>query len=224
VRYLFGVLLLLLDHEVVGMALDDSLDLRLLVPRDDGEVGRYGPERLVLDQGQRDLLHAGCHAALTGELDRVGRLALDEALRDIGDALVDVAEQCFIGCEALFSRSHGVILRQRASVGKGLGALRVGRRSWRKESNLQAEEVFRRANDHIAELARERGWRFPVPFLCECSERRCFARVELTLAEYEQVRSHPQRYLTARGHEVEGAFLIDHREHVAFAEKLYARR
>ena len=87
---------------------------------------------------------------------------------------------------------------------------------------MQTEEVFRRANDRIAELARVHAWRFPVPFLCECSERRCFARVELTLAEYERVRSHPQRYLTAQGHEVDGAFLIDHKVHVAFAEKLYA--
>jgi hypothetical protein len=85
---------------------------------------------------------------------------------------------------------------------------------------VQAEAVFRNANDRIADLAREHGWRFPVPFLCECSEQRCFARIELTLEEYEQVRAHPQRYLTLPGHKVVGAFLIERDERVAFAEKL----
>jgi hypothetical protein len=85
---------------------------------------------------------------------------------------------------------------------------------------VQAEAVFRNANDRIADLAREHGWRFPVPFLCECSEQRCFARIELTLEEYEQVRSHPQRYLTLPGHKVVGAFLIERDERVALAEKL----
>jgi hypothetical protein len=86
---------------------------------------------------------------------------------------------------------------------------------------VQAEEVFRSANDRIAEKGRELGWRFPVPFLCECSERGCFARVELMLGEYEAVRSHPQRYLTLPGHEVEGALLVEQNERVALAEKLF---
>jgi hypothetical protein len=89
---------------------------------------------------------------------------------------------------------------------------------------VRAEDVFRSANDRIAEKGRELGWRFPVPFLCECSERRCFERVELTLQEYEQLRSHPQRYLTLPGHEVEDGFLVERNERVAFAEKLYASR
>lgn len=89
---------------------------------------------------------------------------------------------------------------------------------------MWAEEAFRSANDRIAEKGRELGWRFPVPFLCECSERRCFARVELTLDEYEQVRSHPQRYLTLPGHQVVGAFLLERDERVALTEKLYASR
>src|SRR5947207_1033872 len=58
-RDLLGVLLLLPDSEVVRMPLDDPLDPRLLVPGGDGEVGRYGPDRLVLVQSQRDLLSAG---------------------------------------------------------------------------------------------------------------------------------------------------------------------
>ena len=89
---------------------------------------------------------------------------------------------------------------------------------------MQAEDVFRRANQRIAEKARELRWSFPVPFLCECSERRCFAPILLTLEEHEQVRSHPQRYVTLPGHEVEGALLVEQDERVASAEKLYATR
>jgi hypothetical protein len=87
---------------------------------------------------------------------------------------------------------------------------------------VQPEDIFRRANDLIAESASERRWRFPVPFLCECSDPRCFARLDLTLEAYEEARSHPQRYLTALGHEVVGAVVIEQDDRVAFAEKLYA--
>ena len=87
---------------------------------------------------------------------------------------------------------------------------------------MQTEDTFRSANERIAEKGHELGWRFPVPFLCECSDRRCLTRVELTLEEYMRVRSHSQRYLIVPGHEVEGALLIEHDERVAFAEKLYA--
>jgi hypothetical protein len=83
--------------------------------------------------------------------------------------------------------------------------------------------VFRSANERIAAKARELGWQFPVPFLCECSDTRCFERVELVLEAYEEMRAHPQRYLTVSGHELVGAFLIEQDEHVAFVEKLYER-
>jgi hypothetical protein len=89
---------------------------------------------------------------------------------------------------------------------------------------VQTEDVFRDANDRIAEKGRELGWSFPVPFLCECSDRRCFARLELTLAAYEQLRAHPQRYVTALGHEVTGAIVIEQTESYAVAETVYARR
>ena len=89
---------------------------------------------------------------------------------------------------------------------------------------MQAEEVFRSANDRVAEKARELGWRFPVPFLCECSERRCFERIELTRAEYERLRSHPERYMTLPGHEVEDGAVIEKAERVAYVEKLCSYR
>jgi hypothetical protein len=88
---------------------------------------------------------------------------------------------------------------------------------------VQTEDVFRRANEHIAGKGRELGWRFPVPFLCECADSHCFARVELTLELYEELRSDPQRYLTAPGHEIPEAIVIEQTESFALAEKLYAQ-
>ena len=85
---------------------------------------------------------------------------------------------------------------------------------------MQTEDVFRRANEEIADLARRHGWRFPVPFLCECADSHCFARLELTLEVYEGVRSNPQRYLTAPGHEIPEAVAIDQTGTFALAEKV----
>jgi hypothetical protein len=99
----------------------------------------------------------------------------------------------------------------------------MGRRSLTgRESTHQTEDVFRSANERIAGKARELRWRFPVPFLCECSDTHCFARIELVLEEYDEMRSHRGQYVVASGHELVGASLIEQDEQVAFVEKLYA--
>jgi len=85
---------------------------------------------------------------------------------------------------------------------------------------VQTEDVFHSANERIAEKARELELQPPIPFLCECSDRRCFARIQLTLEEYEEARSDPHRYLTISGHEVVGALVIAQDERFALAEKL----
>jgi hypothetical protein len=85
---------------------------------------------------------------------------------------------------------------------------------------LKIEEVFRKANESIAAKAREIDMASPIPFLCECSDRRCLGRVPLSLEEYDEARAAPQRYLTIAGHEVEGALVIEQDENFALAEKL----
>jgi hypothetical protein len=85
---------------------------------------------------------------------------------------------------------------------------------------MRPEDVFRDANDAIADKARGSDWEATIPFLCECSDRRCFGRVDLTLAEYEKVRSHPQRYLVLAGHEVPDALLMARDDRFAVVEKL----
>ena len=70
---------------------------------------------------------------------------------------------------------------------------------------MRAEEVFREANERVAAKAGELKFAQPLPFLCECRDRHCFARISLTLEEYEQVRSDPRRYLTIPGHDTGAA-------------------
>ena len=70
---------------------------------------------------------------------------------------------------------------------------------------METEDVFREANESIAAKARELRMEPPIPFLCECSNKRCFARILLTIEKYDEARSDPQGYLTISGHEVSGA-------------------
>ena len=53
------------------------------------------------------------------------------------------------------------------------------------------EDVFRDANERIAEKAREVELQQSIPFLCECSDKGCFAHLLLTLERYEQARADP---------------------------------
>lgn len=64
------------------------------------------------------------------------------------------------------------------------------------------EAVFREVNEGI-----ERGqWpgdeAKPVGFRCECARLGCNLLVELTLPEYEQIRSDPRHFLMIPGHEL----------------------
>lgn len=43
---------------------------------------------------------------------------------------------------------------------------------------------------------------FRPEFLCECSDPACIEQVELSVAEYEEVRSSPLRFLIAPSHHV----------------------
>lgn len=65
------------------------------------------------------------------------------------------------------------------------------------------EALFREVNERIREASagffaseRDHG----VEFVCECSAEGCYVPVELTLAEYEAVRSEPTHFLVAPGH------------------------
>jgi len=65
------------------------------------------------------------------------------------------------------------------------------------------ESVFREVNERIEELG-ERFDTDEVEFVCECADVGCAERLSLTTGEYEQVRSEPDRFLLAPGHEQPG--------------------
>jgi hypothetical protein len=65
------------------------------------------------------------------------------------------------------------------------------------------EAVFREVNERIRELSerlRSDAPRDLVSFVCECSAVDCHETVELTLDEYEQVRTDPAHFLAALDH------------------------
>lgn len=62
------------------------------------------------------------------------------------------------------------------------------------------EALFRDVNERIAESA-ERFDADRTEFVCECSDPNCTARVTVTLAEYEEVRAQPTKFLLVPGHE-----------------------
>lgn len=64
----------------------------------------------------------------------------------------------------------------------------------------ESQDAFRRANNEIAAQARDIGGGDLAPFLCECADERCTQIVQLTLDEYEDVRSDDGRHLLLPGH------------------------
>jgi hypothetical protein len=65
----------------------------------------------------------------------------------------------------------------------------------------------RAANDRIAEKADRLQFLSRVPMLCECSAPSCRTLVMIGLPDFEEIRRDPHGFLTAPGHEVEGAKL-----------------
>jgi hypothetical protein len=67
------------------------------------------------------------------------------------------------------------------------------------------QSTFRRANEQIDETAQDLADSLTlqrIPFLCECADARCTKVIQLTLAEYEDVRAGPRRFAVVPGHEV----------------------
>ena len=64
------------------------------------------------------------------------------------------------------------------------------------------EAIFREINERIQELNRSFSFGDDdiTDYVCECSDQSCFVSVELTLGEFEDVRSEPTHFLIAPGH------------------------
>ena len=67
----------------------------------------------------------------------------------------------------------------------------------------RTDSAFRDANEQIRTKANEHltAAEQPVPFICECADEECTTIVQLSVSEYEVVRSHSRQFLNVIGHE-----------------------
>jgi hypothetical protein len=65
------------------------------------------------------------------------------------------------------------------------------------------QDTFRTANERIERAVQS--YHFEpnqgVPFICECADQDCHQTVMLSLADYEAVRAHADRFFVALGHD-----------------------
>jgi hypothetical protein len=59
--------------------------------------------------------------------------------------------------------------------------------------------LFREVNERLRETVG--AFEGPLEFVCECSKDDCIDTVALALEEYERIRSHPNLFVVASGHE-----------------------
>jgi len=69
------------------------------------------------------------------------------------------------------------------------------------ERAARAQTIFRAGNEALARAAGSRD--DAIPFICECADELCLARVPLARDEYEEVRAHSRRFVVTLGHEGE---------------------
>ena len=74
----------------------------------------------------------------------------------------------------------------------------------REKRLVENEAMFREINERIEAIAASQGPEdgHLYEFLCECSNRDCTLRVELTVSVYESVRRESTQFLVAPGHEL----------------------
>jgi len=71
----------------------------------------------------------------------------------------------------------------------------------REERIAKNEAVLRDVNENIRAAIGQQGNDGHVfEFLCECADPRCMEWVELTVAEYEEIRADGTRYVLGPGH------------------------
>jgi hypothetical protein len=62
------------------------------------------------------------------------------------------------------------------------------------------QRAFRNGNERLRGALEAIAGGEPVPFLCECTDDTCMARVDLTLEEYAGIRRHENRFVILRDH------------------------
>jgi hypothetical protein len=69
------------------------------------------------------------------------------------------------------------------------------------ERAAETEARFRHANDRLRETYRAFGEEDgALPFICECADPRCTRVAMVPIREYDELRTHPSRFVVLRGH------------------------
>ena len=76
-----------------------------------------------------------------------------------------------------------------------------GRIDDRERRVIRNEVLFRQVNERIEEISVDASGSEFMEFVCECGEDTCLELVELTLEEYEDVRSVSDHFAMKPGHE-----------------------
>ena len=86
---------------------------------------------------------------------------------------------------------------------------------------IENEEIFRGANERLRDRVEPvAAPRQPIPFICECMDETCMARVDLTLDDYERVRSVEEHFVIARGHpRLDGERVVEENDHFQIVTK-----
>jgi hypothetical protein len=84
------------------------------------------------------------------------------------------------------------------------------------------EVVFREVNERLRELGESFSMVSQVgEFVCECANTSCTERIQLTLPEYEHVRSDPKWFVIYPGHEaLDYERVIEQTDSYTIVEKL----
>jgi hypothetical protein len=91
------------------------------------------------------------------------------------------------------------------------------------EKNARNQVLFREVNEHIAELSSAESEAGVSLFICECSNEACAEPLEITPAEYEQVRTDGARFVVLSGHQLpEVERVVDGNGRFLVVEKLGA--
>jgi hypothetical protein len=86
-----------------------------------------------------------------------------------------------------------------------------------EERAARNEALFREVNEQVATLAARDDE--AASFVCECSDADCMHRIRVPLRSYEEVRSHPRRFIVRAGHESAFEHVIERRGDYSIVEK-----
>jgi hypothetical protein len=85
------------------------------------------------------------------------------------------------------------------------------------EKGAHNQALIREVNERIVQVAHDAAH---PKFLCECADTNCVEMIELSIAEYESIRSSPVRFPVKLGHDYpEFERVVEEREHYVVVEK-----